>query len=272
MLLLFFPSARASNLRVNSGPQMAPPYHSVANNLDGLCFVTAMTGPNPNKTDQSDHFREVLKFLESHLRVYPCLPVYIIDLGDMTDQQKYTFYQMPYVKIVPYNGKGQPVLEKNNKVFKAIMMMQFIEAYGEHHSCRVFFYGDTSIRFSKRFDDRAFDELKVRGIVASPAIQNPKFAQISFTQPKMYEYFGVDREASYQRDITSKNPLVQIQSGLILVDILNETMKKNFFARWEMCALIPECIHNGTISGQGMRINKSPPFTLKDGRAVYRYD
>ncbi len=61
MLLMFSRPNSASNLRAQfETTPTTPPFPSEANNLEGLCFVTAMTGPNPNKTDQTDHFREVL--------------------------------------------------------------------------------------------------------------------------------------------------------------------------------------------------------------------
>ena len=257
-MLMYSPTINAlGHLRTESEQ-----YPSVANNYKGLCFVTATTG---------DHFREILFYLETHFKYYPCMPLYVYDLGELSKHQRQTLEQIKYVKVLTYNGKGRPVLERNNKVFKAIMMMQFIEAYGQHHQCRVFFYGDTSIRFTeKKFDDKLFEELKLNGIVASRHLNDTKKSQIAFTHPRMYDFFGVDREASYKEGIATKNPLLQIQSGLMMVDTLNETMKKFFFAKWENCALIPECIHNGTVSGDGLRFLRFHPFLLKDGTPIYR--
>ena len=83
--------------------------------------------------------------------------------------------------------------------------------------------------------------------------------QISMTHPKMYPFFGYDREALYHEQNRGKGPgiMKQVQAGLMLVDASNTTMRNTFFKEWADCAANDDCLLPDNIT-----INKSPGHAL----------
>ena len=118
----------------------------------------------------------------------------------------------------------------NAKVFKAPAIYDFMKS-------KRFFYGDSSVRVIKKFDEVIFEEVRSRGIVTERA---KHYKNHMYTHPAMFEFFGVDREESIRHWLT------QTQSGLMILDSQNETIRDKFFKEWISCSYTPSCIspHN----------------------------
>lgn len=86
--------------------------------------------------------------------------------------------------------------------------------------------------------------------------------QIAMTHPKMFPFFGVDREELFlnQHKKGSSGTMRQVQAGLMLVDAANSTMRRTFFQEWADCAanddcLIPDKVQINKTAGQALAIH-----------------
>lgn len=61
--------------------------------------------------------------------------------------------------------------------------------------------------------------------------------QSTATHPAMYSYFGIER-----RPLRPYDDFNQTQSGLVLLDTSNRTMRDSFFQKWADCARNEDCI------------------------------
>lgn len=107
------------------------------------------------------------------------------------------------------------------------------------------------------------------GIVAQAPRLN--LAQLSFTHPGMFPYFGFDREWLFRNQYKPGGPGVmsQTQAGLMLVDAANTTMRETFFQEWADCAANDDCLIPDKVI-----IDKRPPHALAifniSGHRVFR--
>jgi hypothetical protein len=224
-----------------------------------LCFLSASS---------QDHYSELEGHIVTLQQLYPCNSLYVYDLG-LNKWQLNELHKMSFVKVLKLNTT-RPFVFNYAKIFKAIAMKNFIDMYPSH-KCPLFFYGDSSIRFHSVFNQSVFNEAKRLGIVTSRNVSQPEPYQIKYTHPNMYKFFNVDRDAEWEYELRTKDFHIQIPSGLMMIDPLNETMKRMFFNRWAACAEIDECIHNGSQTGAGMRVRRERQYLLKNGQAIYRY-
>lgn len=229
----------------SAGAPAAAEWPTETNNYQGLCILTAASG---------NHFRELLKFIVQMQTVYPCRGLYIYDLGLESDQVQF-LNTLNIVRLMhlPMPNNQSYVNSFNAKVFKARAIIHFTDAYREHHQCPVFFYGDTSIRHTRPFDRRVLDEVRRLGLVASAP---SKFKQVEFTVPAMYEFFHVDREADFFRSERTSDWLYQVQSGLMIVDASNQTIRRDFMERWAQCCENPDCVSHGEATNLDIRFKR----------------
>lgn len=221
-------------------------------------FITAIS---------SDHLPQGLGYIKSVQQFYPCMPMYVYNLG-LTTQELDFFDTLPFVQVLPFDNGGRSFVIRGANAFKAPLIANFIELYGTVHFYRFFFYGDSTIYVRSPFDDKAIHEVLLHGIVAEHPVREN---QIAMTHPKMYPFFNVDREKEYQ-EILKGNPLKQVQSGLIMIDCENQTIKNDFIKRWVEC-----CNNENCIAPDGAITHKRPPpvssdpaFTVANGVQVYQ--
>ena len=100
--------------------------------------------------------------------------MYIYDLGLKPFEIK-SLSDFPFVHILPLN-MTKPYFPNGACAFKPIMILDFIDRYRSRHNCRLFFYGDASVRLTKRFDESAILELSRLGIVAQRPLEQTQLA------------------------------------------------------------------------------------------------
>ena len=267
----FWPHERCSDLRAFDKKPTPAPYATADHYLNDsrwslrnhnisqkLCVVSGCS---------DDHFDELLPLIFSFQKLYPCQPFYLFDLGLSRERIKF-LENLPYVKIFTLLSK-RPYVQYYAKAWKPTALMQFMDSYDAHHDCPIFLYGDASVRLKRVFDDAAMNELYKRGLIAEAAMNHP---QIEFTHPKMYEFFGIDREKSFLQQSQTKGDLIltQTQSGIILIDATNVTIREKFFRRWANCAENPDCISPDQIPSLPGVQPKQTNFTIF-GNPVFRY-
>jgi hypothetical protein len=217
----------------------------------------------------SNHIPEASAFIQSIQSFYRCLPVYIYNLG-LTAAEISSLESLPFVHILPFVSPGNgPLVIRGANAFKAPLIANFIALYHRKaHPYRYFFYGDSTTFIIAKFDLAIFWELERHGIVAEHPI---KGAQITFTHPKMYPFFGVDREEEYREGLRG-NPSKQVQSGLMMIDCDNKTIVGDFIKRWVDCCVNIECLApDGAITHKrAPGLSTDPNMTVANGTRVYR--
>lgn len=223
-----------------------------------FAFITAIS---------SNHMAEGLGYIQSVQQTYACMPMYVYDLG-LTQAEISFFEKLPFVKVLPFDNQGRPLFIRGANAFKGPLIANFIELYGTVHFYRFFFYGDSTTYMRSKFDEDAFREVLRHGILAELPIRE---TQIAYTHPKMYPYFNVDREREY-KEVVAGNPLKQVQSGLMMIDCLNQTITNNFIKRWVSCCNNLDCLApDGAITHKRVPpLSSDPNMTLADGTRVYR--
>jgi hypothetical protein len=179
--------------------------------------------------------------------------VYDLDLSNSNIDILKTIHNL---HILPLHT-NRPYFELGAKVWKPLAILKFIDAYSYNHTCKSVFYGDSSIHFKKsfhEFDESVWIELQTRGIVAE---NETWFQQEWQTHPLMYDFF----QANYTQ--LSLEQFRQIQSGLMLIDVTNTTMRKLFFKKWANCAANIDCLSpNNTATMPGFSFSNK----------LYHYD
>jgi hypothetical protein len=171
------------------------------------------------------------------------MPIFIYNLG-LHQREILSFERFPFLKVLPFPSRGsdssgnKALVVRGANAFKGPLIAHFMKQYGSGHSYRFFFYGDSTTYIRSRFDALIFREVLLHGIVAERPI-NEK--QIAFTHPKMYPFFGVDREEEH-RENRRGHPSRQVQSGLIVIDCANRTMRDGFIRRWVACCQNIDCL------------------------------
>jgi hypothetical protein len=192
-----------------------------------LCFINAFS---------SHHYSLALGYIYSVQHHYPCMVMYIYDLG-LTTQQRAFLNSLPYLTVLKFTNNGQPYYQNGTILFKPAMILNFMDLYSTIHRCRYFFYGHSTAVVHKLFDHQIFSELFRHGLVVE---QESKYQlQSHVTSPRMYSYFN----RSYDEDVKSTMPLRQVHSGLMLVDATNTTLRNHFFPRWADCVANPNCLN-----------------------------
>jgi len=226
-----------------------------------LCFLTAVS---------SNHLHTANAFLKSIQQYYPCGKTYVYDLG-LNKRERRGLKALPYVEdvmelVLPVRGKDY--FPSGSCAFKPPMILQFIDKYLNNETdCRYFFYGDSVIFFHHKFNRKAFDEVRRLGIVT----QSPRREdQISLTHPKMFPYFGFNRESLFNESRKRGGRVMkQIQAGLMMVDASNVTLRDSLFTEWAACAANDDCLIPDKV-----KINKKPGHPLAihniSGVRVYR--
>jgi hypothetical protein len=195
-----------------------------------LCIFSALS---------SNHFNEYLRSLEGIMRFYPCNRIFVYDLGLSPQKIEFLKATIPMLTVLPLVTK-RPYFEFKACVFKPSAILNTIDGYGRDHRCKDVLYMDSSIRFKTVFDEAAYKELDRIGILAEQ--QSPLHAQVEFTHPGMYKWFGVDREKDYEEfkrhfnTSTAGSRLMQIQAGLMMFSPLNRTIRESLFVPWKECA------------------------------------
>lgn len=149
-----------------------------------LCFLSGAS---------SNHYHDLLAFIESVQYMYPCVPIYIYNLG-LTDYEINFLKHLPFVALLSISMK-RPFFEYGAKAVKPVFILDFLNMYQTYHHCHTVFYGDTSIRMVNPMDKRLFAEVRRSGIVTElPSTRN---SQVAFTHPGMFPYFHYNRETEY---------------------------------------------------------------------------
>jgi hypothetical protein len=225
-----------------------------------FAFITALS---------SNHIPEGSAFIQSIQSFYRCMPVYVYSLG-LTPTEISVMESLPFVRVLPFQSpNGGPLVIRGANAFKAPLIANFIDLYHRGaHPYRFFFYGDSTTFIKTKFDLEIFREVSLHGLVAELPI---KGAQITFTHPKMYNFFGVDREEEY-REVLRGNPSKQVQSGLMMIDCANKTITQGFMKKWVDCCLNIECLApDGAITHKRVPgYSTEPNMTVANGTNVYR--
>jgi hypothetical protein len=218
---------------------------------DQFCFLTAFS---------SNHFQAGLAHIASMQAKYPCQKTYIYDIG-LSKHEASFLKSFPFIKMLPLHT-GRPFFPGNAKAFKPPMILDFMKRYRVDHNCRFFMYGDSCIMMHQPFTNETFEEVRRMGLITEVASRYP---QVEYTHPKMYTFFGLDREEDYLKTPAMK----QTQSGLMLVDAENVTMRDGFFTEWAACANNLACLapDNITTQNSGSMLSVYP---LKNGQPIFR--
>jgi hypothetical protein len=222
-----------------------------------FAFITALS---------SDHIPQGLRFIQSVQQFYGCMPMFIYNLG-LKQKEIDSLERFPFLKVLRFDSQGKPLVIRGANAFKGPVIAHFIKQYGIGHSYRFFFYGDSTTFIRSRFDAFAFREVILHGIVAEKPIRE---YQIAFTHPKMYPFFHIDREEEYRENLRG-NPSRQVQSGLMMIDCANHTIREGFMRRWVACCENIDCLSpdGATTHKRVPPLSTNPAHAVGNGTQVY---
>lgn len=211
---------------IHSSPTSTDSSSSTFIYQNDLCFINAIS---------SHHYHLILGYLYSIQLLYPCIHMYIYDLG-LNTQQRAFLNSLPYLTLLKFTNNGHPYYHNGVILFKPAMILNFIDLYASLHRCRYFFYSHSNAILHKKFDISVWNELLSTGLVVEREL---KEYQYQVTSPQMYSYFNL----SYHHDRQSVLPIRQIYSGLILIETTNSTLYENIWKKWADCIFNPLCIN-----------------------------
>jgi hypothetical protein len=199
---------------------------SAAVSSNDLCFLNAIS---------SHHYHVFLQSLYSIQSFYPCILIYLYDLG-LVYPHKAFLHSLPYLTLLKFHNNHQPYYTNGVILFKPAMLINFIQNYGQLHHCRYILYGHSNLQIHRVFDSHIFHDLYRHGLVLERELL---IYQSNVTSAEMYQFFNKSRGD----DIHSPQPLRQTSSGLMLIDATNQTIKEILLPAWAECITNPLCLN-----------------------------